>query len=80
MTDLSNEELLDQDQESAHSRHHRKRKRRHRKKLTRKLTIVLLFVLACLVAFAAWQFLVQDHAPRVSQARPITPATVPLTS
>jgi len=56
------------DQDHAHARHHHKRKRKHshRNRIPRQAIIGLLFLLACLIAFSAWHFLVQDIPARSS--------------
>ena len=58
--------LREQNADQEHSRHRQKRKRKHshRNKIPQQVIIFMLFALACMVAFGAWYFLVQDHPPR----------------
>lgn len=62
MSELSQNDMLDPAHESEHGRRRHKKKRRHRKKIYRQVIIAALFVLACVVAMAAWHFLVQEPA------------------
>jgi hypothetical protein len=63
MPDLSQSDLEELEDAGRQRRRHKK-KRGHRKKVVRQIIIIGLFVLACIVALAAWHFLVQDPTPR----------------
>ncbi len=51
-------------------RHKRKRKHSHRNKVPREVIIGVLLILACLAAYGAWHFLVQDGPGRTAVPAP----------